>query len=83
MSNHDELWAVCKKLPTDFEPYGSRSRDDDYGPDCSSGCKFFHPLEGKEGMDWGVCSSLESPRTGLLTFEHQGCKKFVFEEGIE
>jgi hypothetical protein len=26
--------------------------------------------------DWGVCYSPASPRSGLLTFEHQGCKEF-------
>ena len=32
-------------------------------------------------MDWGVCANVKSPRKGLLTFEHQGCKEF--EEGKE
>lgn len=76
-SLHDLLWKLCQKLPTDFEPYGRRSRDDDWGPDCSCGCKFFLPVEGDAGADWGVCCNQESPRRGLLTFEHMGCKHFV------
>lgn len=68
-------WKVVKKLPTDFEPFGKRP-DDERGADCSCGCKFFHPLEGDAGMDWGVCTNQKSPRSGLLTFEHMGCKFF-------
>ena len=68
------LWKLARKLPSDSEPYGQRSRGADYGPDCSCGCKFFHPLERE--TDWGICTNSKSPRAGLLTFEHMGCKKF-------
>jgi len=78
--SHQDLLAIVKRLPTDFEPVGTRSRDTDYGPDCSCGCAFFVPLEGLLGMDWGVCTNPASSRAGLLTFEHQGCKHFVQEE---
>jgi len=44
--------------------------------DCSCGCKRFLKLPGKLGMDWGVCANANSPRVGLLTFEHQGCEQF-------
>jgi hypothetical protein len=33
-------------------------------------------LANEIGNDWGVCSNPESPRAGLLTFEHQGCTAF-------
>lgn len=75
-SRHNDLCRICKDLPTDFKPYGKRSRTTDYGPDCFCGCEFFHPLFGAEGNDWGVCFNPKSPRAGLLTFEHQGCKHF-------
>jgi hypothetical protein len=68
---HEHLWSLCQKLPSDFEPYGVREREG--GDDCSSGCKWFVPLKGKLGYDWGVCACEYSPRVGLLTFEHQGC----------
>ena len=74
---HEQLWVVAKKLPTDFEPWGKRS-DDERGADCSCGCRHFLPCE-KVGADWGVCANPKSPRAGLLTFEHMGCKEF--EEG--
>jgi len=77
---HEHLWRVVKKLPSDFEPYGRRQRaaqdEDDWVSDCSCGCRHFLPLEGKLGYDWGVCANPKSPRCGLLTFEHQGCREF-------
>ena len=83
---HDHLWEVCKTLPSDFQPYGELSREGtaqgekSWYPDCSCGCKFFKKLEGQEGCDWGVCWNPNSPRKGLLTFEHQGCPAFVYQE---
>ena len=75
-ASHERLWSLAKKLPSDFEPYGERSREKDYGPDCSCGCEHYHPLDGLRGADWGVCTNPKSPRAGLLTFEHMGCKEF-------
>jgi hypothetical protein len=72
--DHWHLHAVCRHLPTDFEPYGFRGRDDG-GNDCSCGCRFFLPLQ-CQPSDWGVCANPNSPRVGLLTFEHQGCHHF-------
>lgn len=83
MSHHDRLWEVCRKLPTDYDPWGQDKRWADPSrtyPDCSNGCRFFYELRGKRGepigMDWGVCGNPDSPRAGLLTFEHQGCGMF-------
>lgn len=77
---HAKMWAIAKKLPTDFEPYGQRSRDDALGQDCSCNCAHYarlvEPLSGEESMDWGVCLHAASPRAGLLTFEHQGCPEY-------
>jgi len=68
-AQHAALWAVCRKLPTDHEPYGNAERT---GGDCSAGCRFYRCLAGHLGGDWGVCGNPASPRAGLLTFEHQG-----------
>jgi hypothetical protein len=73
---HQHLLTLMVRLPSDFEPYGERNRDDQFGPDCSCGCKWFAPLEGKLSTDWGVCTNPASPRKGLLTFEHQGCWQY-------
>ena len=76
---HKMLWRIAKQLPSDFEPWGKRP-DSERGADCSCGCKWFLPCE-KVGADWGVCANPKSPRAGLLTFEHMGCKEF--DPGIE
>ena len=73
--DNDPLWKVVKVLPTDYTDYGGtivRWEDDTKGyPDCSGGCKYFVPLHDDLGYDWGVCSNPDSPRAGLLTWEHQ------------
>jgi hypothetical protein len=70
---HEKLSKVARRLETDYEPYGKAERE---GSDCSCGCRHFVKLAGGVGNDWGVCSNAESPRAGLLTFEHQGCSAF-------
>src|SRR5262249_21175432 len=76
LSLHNQLHLVCIHRPTDFAPYGIRLR---HSVDCSCGCRYYVPLEGKEGADWGVCANPRSTRAGLLTFEHQGCEFFEGE----
>lgn len=78
--SHDELLLIARKLPTDYADYGGEVRRwEDPGtayPDCSMGCRFAAWLKGQLGMDWCVCANPNSPRGGLLTFEHQagrGC----------
>ena len=71
-----EIWAALKQLRTHFEPWGERSRENDWGPDCSCGCRFFVPLDGSLASDWGACANPSSLRAGLLTWEHQGCREF-------
>ena len=78
---HGALLEVMKRLPSDFEPWGGRSRDGDAGPDCSCGCRGYVRLEPGLQLDWGVCRNPASPRCGLLTFEHQGCRQFEADEG--
>lgn len=75
---HERLHAVCRHLATDFQPHGKRVRN---SPDSSCGCAHFLTLPGALGLDWGVCVNPRSPRSGLLTFEHQGCE--FFEAGPE
>jgi len=83
MNQHELPWRLVKRLPTVFEPYGSGSRTDDWGPDCSCGCKHFLELAGTLGFDWGVCANPQSPRAGLLTFEHMGCRFFQEDDEPE
>jgi len=83
--NHNYLLEMVKKLSQDYKPFGELERwqnpEVEY-PDCSMGCKYFIPLQGDLGQDWGVCCNKNSHRYGLLTFEHQGCQKFVFDKDI-
>lgn len=89
MSMHDHLLKIVKRLPTDYSNFGDVKRwekDDLPYPDCSCGCKHFLVLEGTLGMDWGICSKADSPRAGLLTFEHQagfGCFEMEEEDALE
>ena len=80
ISLHDLLHLVCVHRPTDFAPYGIRQRD---AADCSCGCKHYMPLAGALGADWGMCANPRSPRAGLLTFEHQGCEFFEYDDRID
>lgn len=80
-SSNELLWSVCIKLSSDFIPFGTRLRE--WGSDCSCMCKHFKPIEGKEGLDWGVCLNPNSPRKGLLTFEHMGCEQYDYDEQTE
>jgi hypothetical protein len=79
----DRLRSVLKTIPSDFEPWGARSREREWGPDCSCGCRWFVKLEGTLRYDWGVCHNPRSPRSGLLTFEHQGCREFEGDEDFD
>lgn len=81
---HSHLFTILKKLPSDYSDYGGNikrwEKENESYPDCSCGCKYFVPLEGSLGYDWGVCANPNSSRVGLLTWEHQsgyGC----FEQG--
>jgi len=84
MSKTVNLFDVLIRLPTDYTDYGGsveRWADNGSYPDCSCGCKYFVPLDGDLGSDWGVCRNPIAPRAGLLTWEHQtgrGC--FEYED---
>lgn len=74
---HELLLQIVPKRPEDYQPWGEveRWKDDDPYPDCSCGCRHYVPFPGRLGGDWGTCVNPQSHRAGLLTFEHQGCRK--------
>ena len=78
---HARFMELAVEIESDFEPYGKRGRDGEDCADCSCGCRHFAVLDGALGADWGVCMNRNSPRAGLLTFEHQGCP--AFEAGTD
>lgn len=71
--NMSNLHEIVNALPVTTTKDWTQDTD---SPDCSSGCKFFLPLAGSLGNDWGVCACPRSPRAGLLTWEHMGCGEF-------
>jgi hypothetical protein len=79
LRNHEQLFDIVKRIPTDFEPWGQRSRigDEVAQPDCSCNCRFFTRLDGSAGIDWGVCLNPHSIRAGLLTYQSLGCLEFA------
>ena len=59
MATHEQLWKVCR----DQQAYRDGTDTSNHErPDCSSGCRYFHPLEGQAGMDWGCARAAESAR---------------------
>jgi Domain of unknown function (DUF4926) len=86
---HEDLVALFDiiRRPEDYKPYGQRDREGETGEewfaDCSCGCKWFAPLDGRLRTDWGVCTNPASHRVGLLTFEHQGCPQFEMGPNID
>jgi hypothetical protein len=79
-ASDQQLWQVCRKLPSDFEPYGERQWEgkpqDKLACDT---CRWFQPLLRPGQLDWGACANPQSPRAGLLTFWGQGCEQFEEE----
>jgi hypothetical protein len=39
-------------------------------------CRFWLPLTGTWGTDFGACTNRQSPRDGSIAFEHDGCDRF-------
>lgn len=79
-ASDDQLWQACRKLPSDFEPYGERKWEGKPRGkhDCGT-CRWFQPLLRPGKLDWGACANPHSPRAGLLTFWEQGCERFEQE----
>lgn len=64
------------------EPLASELSEDDpvhrkylSGQQCES-CRRYVALSGAVGMDWGVCTSKDSPCDGKVVFEHHSCLAF-------
>jgi Protein of unknown function (DUF3027) len=44
-------------------------------------CRFFVPLAGDLGADWGGCTNSVSNFDRRVMFEHDGCERFQLEKG--
>ena len=80
-ASDEQLWEACRKLPSDFEPFGQRKwmGQRESRPDCATCCWFVELF--RSWPDWGACANPQSPRAGLLTFWEQGCWQFEPEKG--
>ena len=50
----------------------ARNDEEVFDPQCG-GCRFYMPIEGASGADWGACGNPLSDRVGTVVFEHHGC----------
>ena len=70
-SAHDR-WLGNRNRRTDDPAY-----PDSWAFEQCGGCRFWIPLAGKLGHDWGACANERSPLDGQVRFEHDGCEQFV------
>lgn len=66
-----ERWMARRNRRQDSPGY----KDEWYAQQCGA-CRFWLPLEGRFGSDYGVCSNAGSPFDGTVRFEHDGCDFF-------
>ncbi|MDA0184073.1 DUF3027 domain-containing protein [Solirubrobacter phytolaccae] len=64
-------WARDLNRATDSDGY----RDEWYREQCGA-CRWWIPLTGAWGLDWGVCSNPNSQFDARARFEHDGCAAF-------
>jgi hypothetical protein len=67
---HDR-WIARRLRPTVIED----QLDDWVEKQCGK-CRFWFPLAGELGSDWGVCSNAGSSHDQRAVFEHDGCDHF-------
>ena len=60
--------------------FNRRTNDPDYQDSWyrsqCGGCRYWIPLHGVLGSDWGACTNKESKFDRRLMFEHDGCDHF-------
>lgn len=61
----------------------SARNDDSWYDNQCGGCRFYVPLEGPLGADWGGCANRKSDRRGLVVFEHHGCPEHSSGPGFD
>jgi hypothetical protein len=64
-------WVQRRNRDTGSPDY----REEWYGEQCLH-CRFYVPLEGPLGADWGACTNATSPFDRQVMFEHDGCDAF-------
>ncbi|WP_165984281.1 DUF3027 domain-containing protein [Streptomyces sp. YIM 98790] len=68
-----------------IEHRNRRTEDPDYPEEWyfqqCGGCRYWVPLAGKLGLDYGACANQRSPFDASIRFEHDGCE--AYEESGE
>ncbi|GAA2211406.1 hypothetical protein GCM10009850_068650 [Nonomuraea monospora] len=64
-------WIAERNRRTEDPGY----REEWYYEQCGS-CRFWLPLSGELGSDYGACANQASPFDGRVRFEHDGCEAF-------
>ncbi|MET7619943.1 DUF3027 domain-containing protein [Streptomyces sp. NPDC005408] len=64
-------WIQNRNRRTDDPEYKEAWYDEQCGA-----CRFWFPLAGDLGSDYGACANRLSPFDGTVRFEHDGCEAF-------
>ncbi|MBB5802053.1 hypothetical protein F4560_001821 [Saccharothrix ecbatanensis] len=56
---------------------GGHEYEESWAGEQCGGCRFWVPLAGRVGHDYGVCANALSPFDGRVRFEHDGCDVFA------
>jgi hypothetical protein len=68
-------WLTALNRRTNQPGYPEKWFDEQCG-----GCRFWVPLTGELGWDWGACTNGNSAFDGRVRFEHDGCEAFAVRE---
>ncbi len=70
--------AIKAGAPREVEPWPETQRDE-IVKQCLH-CRYYVPLTGDLGADWGACTCEASQYDGRLVFEHWTCREYREEE---
>jgi len=82
LRNDQEYAAACHKRwmeRRNRKQESPRYRDEWWAEQCGR-CRYFIPLTGVLGSDYGACSNPASAFDGTVRFEHDGCVEFADAE---
>lgn len=68
-------WLARRNRKQESERY----REDWWAEQCGR-CRYFVPLVGALGTDYGACTNPSSAFDGMVRFEHDGCVEFTDAE---
>jgi Protein of unknown function (DUF3027) len=69
---HRRWFAAVNRTNDENDP----QYDESWAWEQCGACRFWMPLAGTLGLDWGACSNGASRFDGWVRFEHDGCEHF-------